>query len=186
MIELRPFDDFASFEVIRNLDPFDQLEAEATRGAASTHLAIWADWRSIEGARLASWIVHREGTGLPVAVIALAHTGQSGVAQAAMLARDHRRFRRELVAVARNIRERMPDFCTQWGIHRIEARCWAGHPRAAAFLQLTGFQWEADLPGFGPQGAETFRQFAWAARSIDNPAERLPGVNNHPETERSN
>lgn len=162
MIQLRPFDDFAAMEVIRHLDPYDQLEAEATRGARSSHLAIWADWRAIEGARVASWVVHRD-SGLPVAVVALANTGQAGVAQAAMLARDHRRFRRELVAVARAIRTDMPGFCNKLGIHRIEARAWAAHPRASAFLRLVGFHHETDMPGFGPGGTETFRQFAWVA-----------------------
>lgn len=164
MITLRPFDDFAAMTVIRSLDPFDQLEAEAVRGARSSHLAIWADWRSIEGARVASWVVH-QATGDPVALIALANTGQSGVAQAAMLARDHRRFRRELVAVAREIRNQMPGFCNDWGIHRIEARAWAGHPRASAFLSLVGFHHETDMPGFG-RGKETFRQFAWVATAV--------------------
>ncbi len=160
MIQLRPFDDFAAMTVIRGLDPWDQMEAEATRGARSSHLAIWADWRAIEGARVASWVVHSEA-GTPFALVALANTGQSGVAQAAMLAMNHQGWRRELVAVARTIRDQMPEFCAELGIHRIEARAWATHPRASAFLQLVGFHHETDMPGFGPGGTETFRQFAW-------------------------
>ncbi len=162
MIQLRPFDDFAAMDVIRHLDPYDQLEAEATRGARCSHLAIWADWRAIEGARVASWIVYRRAI-LPFALVALVNTGQGGVAQAAMLARDHLRFRRELVTVARTIRTEMPRLCTEMGIHRIEARAWARHPRASTFLSLVGFRHEADMPGFGPDGSETFRQFAWVA-----------------------
>lgn len=172
MISLRPFDDFAAFTVIRYLDPFDQMEAEAVRGARSSHLAIWADWRSIEGARVASWTVHRQAGDDPIALVALAHTGQSGVAQAAMLARDHNRFRRELVAVARTIRNRMPGFCIDLGINRIEARAWAGHPRASAFLSLIGFHHETDMPGFGPGGTETFRQFAWVASAVNELAQK--------------
>lgn len=165
MINLRPFDDFAAMDVIRNLDPFDQLEAEATRGATSSHLAIWADWRAMQGATVKSWVVST-GAGTPFALVALGHTGQGGVAQAAMLARDHRRFRRELVALAVAIRDRMPGFCNELGIHRIEARAWAGHPRASTFLQLVGFKFETDMPGFGPRGTETFRQFAYVARAV--------------------
>lgn len=166
MIELRPFDDFAAMDVIRNLDPFDQMEAEATRGARASHLAIWADWRAVEGVRVASWIVQRSATALPFALVGLANTGQAGVAQAAMLARDHIRFRRELVAAARAIRDGMPGFCDDLGIHRIEARAWAGHPRASTFLQLVGFHHETDMPGFGPDGTTTFRQFAWVASAV--------------------
>lgn len=161
MITLHPFDDLLSMDVIRNLDAFDRLEAEALRGAPVTSLALWADWRAIEGVRVASWIVRRAATGLPVALIALVNTGQSGVASAAMVARDHGTYRRELVAIARRIRDGMPSYCADLGINRIEARAWSDHPRASEFLKLVGFRHEADMPGFGPGGALTFRQFAW-------------------------
>lgn len=165
MITLRPYDDFAAMDVIRNLDPADQLEAEATRGARASHLAIWADWRAMQGALVASWVVET-AAGTPFALVGLGNTGQGGVAQAAMLARDHHRFRRELVAVARSIRNSMPGFCDDLGIHRIEARAWAAHPRASTFLSLVGFHPETDMPGFGPGGTETFRQFAWVASAV--------------------
>lgn len=177
MIALHPFDDVAAMDVIRNLDPFDRLEAEAVRGAAATHLALWADWRAIEGVRVASWLVRRAATGLPIALVALANTGQGGVAQAAMLARDHATHRRELVALARMIRSEMPRFCAELGINRIEARAWSRHPRASAFLSLVGFRHEADMPGFGIQGEQTFRQFAWvspAARPTTPIPDRSP------------
>lgn len=161
MITLHPYEDFAAMDVIRNLDADDRREAEALRGAAATHLALWADWRSIEGVRIASWLVRRAATGQPIALVALANTGQAGVAQAAMLARDHRANRRELAALARVMRGEMPRFCNEHGIRRIEARAWMGHPRASAFLAAIGFATECDMAGFGPAGAETFRQFAY-------------------------
>lgn len=160
MISARPYDDMAAFAVLRDLDAFDQLEAEAVRGARATHLAIFAEWRGMEPHRVASWVV-QTAAGTPFAVVALANTGQAGVAGAAMLARDHARYRRELVQLARAIRTRMPSFAAQAGIHRIEARAWADHPRASQFLTMVGFRHEADMPGFGCDGHEMFRQFAW-------------------------
>lgn len=161
MIDLRPFDHHGAMAVIRNLDPFDTMEAEATRGAAASHLAIFAEWCAIEGVRVGSWIISKASTGEPFAVLALTNTGQGGVAGAALLSRDQRRYRRELVALARLIRVRMPTYCAELGIHRIEARAWAKHPRASKFLSLIGFTHETDMPGFGPNGHEIFRQFAW-------------------------
>lgn len=165
MIEVRPYDDLAAMSVLSRLDPWDLMEAEAVRGAAVTHLALFADWRALQPFRLASWVI-LTGAAEPFALLSLTHTGQAGVAQAAFLARDHRRFRRELVEVARRIRTDMPAWAAEMGVARIEARAWARHPRASAFLTLTGFAHEADLPGFGPAGAETFRQFAWTDPAI--------------------
>ncbi|MEM7317408.1 MAG: hypothetical protein AAF408_00150, partial [Pseudomonadota bacterium] len=97
----------------------------------------------------------------PFAVLALGNTGQAGVAQAALLARKHRRHARALVAACRQIRAEMPAFCSDLGIRRVEARAHAGHPRASRFLQSCGFAFETDMPGFGGDGRAVFRQFAW-------------------------
>ncbi|MCB2117920.1 MAG: hypothetical protein R3D85_16450 [Paracoccaceae bacterium] len=169
MIDARPYSDQAAMAVFRQLDLYDFLEAEAIRGEAVNHLSLFGDWRAMRQAWAASWVVHTGPTALdaPFALVALTHTGQRGVAGAAMLARDHERFRRPLVQLARLIRDRMPEFCNELGIARIEARAWARHPRASAFLQLTGFAHECDMPGFGPHGNETFRQFAWTASDPD-------------------
>lgn len=161
MIAARPFDDFAALAVFRQLDPHDLIEAAAVRGGEVTHLSLWFDWRAMEGARVLSRVI--EDGGQPFAVLALSHTGQAGVAGAAMLARDHRRFARPLAALAARIRRDMPAFCAGLGIHRVEARCWAAHPTAALLLTRLGFAHEADMPGFGRTGRETFRQFAWTA-----------------------
>ncbi len=165
MIELRPYDDHAAFRVFSVLDPSDHREAELVRGAPATHLALFADWRGVEGARLLSLVAATgwNGSGEPFAVIGLGHTGQGGVAQAAMLARNHTRFRLQLAQLGLMIRRRMPDFCAGTGIRRIEARSWSDHPTAGAFLTACGFSLECAMPGFGPHGTTTFNQFAWTA-----------------------
>lgn len=162
MIAIRPYSDLAAMQVLSRLDPWDWAEAEATRGAPVTHLQLFAEWRAMQAARLASWVAFdSEACDRPFALVALSHTGQRSVAGAALLARDHRRFRRPLVELARLIRNEMPGWCSDAGVSRIEARAWARHPRAGAFLSLIGFAHECDMPGFGHDGSETFRQFAW-------------------------
>lgn len=170
MISPRPYTDEAAMLVLSRLDPHDLLEAGATRGEAVTHLSLFGDWRAMRAVWVAGWAVYtREEGGEPFALLALAHSGQRGVAGAALLARDHRRFRRELVELARMVRDLMPGFARDAGLTRIEARAWARHPRAASFLTLTGFTHECDMPGFGADGREVFRQFAWTDPAIAVP-----------------
>lgn len=162
MIVLTPYDDLAAMQVLSRLDPWDWAEAEATRGAPVTHLQLFAEWRAMQAARLASWVVYEDqARDRPFALLALAHTGQRGVAAAALLARDHRKFRRPLVQLAHLIHAEMPGWCADAGVNRVEARAWAGHPRASLFLRRIGFREETAMPGFGRDGSETFRQFAW-------------------------
>lgn len=160
MIRLHPYDDLSAMAVIRQLDHHDQVEADLTRGAATPALALFAQWRSMQAIRIASHVATR-ADGTPFAVFALSNTGQAGVAQAALLARDHARFRRPLATLAAAIRAGMPGFAIDRGIHRIEARAWADHPTASALLTALGFDFETDMPGFGLSGTVTFRQFAW-------------------------
>lgn len=164
MIQLRPWEDMAAAAVFRALDPSDLLEAELVRGAAVGHLALWADWRSIEPLRLASFVALTAG-GNPFAVFGLVHTGQAGVASAALLARDHRVFRRPLAQLAVILRDAFPGHCRERGVHRVEARSWSAHPTAPRLLAALGFRAEARMPGFGPDGATEFTQWAWTARS---------------------
>lgn len=174
MIRVRPFTDLAAMAVFRHLDPSDQLEAELVRGAPAQALGLFADWRAAAAGGVLNLVLETAGA-TPFAVLALGHTGQAGVAQAALLARDHGRFRRPLAEAAVLIRARMPGWCAERGIHRIEARCWAGHPTAAGLLTGIGFAHEADMPGFGADGAVVFRQFAWvAARSAPASPEPFP------------
>jgi len=169
MIEARPFDDLAAMAVLSRLDPADQLEAELTRGASATSLALFAEWRAMEAYREASYVAVSRGR--PFALFALGNTGQKGVAGAALLARDHIAFRRPLAELALTIRNHMPEFCADRGIHRIEARAWADHPTASRLLTALGFHPECDMPGFGLTGTVTFRQFAWISPAL-SPAKR--------------
>lgn len=162
-ISITPYSDSAAYAVLSRLDPADLAEAEAMRGAAVTGLSLFADWRAMEPHRVVSLVVRagHHHAGPPIAVFALANTGQAGVASAALLACNHRTWRPELRRLALEIRGQMPRFAWGRGIHRIEARCWAPHPTAARLLMALGFGLEASLRGFGPRGTETFHQFAF-------------------------
>lgn len=166
-ITLRPYEDHAALAVFERLDPLDHREAEITRGAAATPLALWADWRAMQPATVISLVACVDAT--PFAVIALGNTGQGGVAQAALLARDHVRFRPQLRRLAAMIRTDIWHECYRRRIHRIEARCWAGHPSAARLLSLLGFAHECRMPGFG-LGQHDFHQFAWTLPLPSAPA----------------
>lgn len=147
--------------VFRQLDPHDFMEAELIRGQAANGISLWADWRAVEAIRFLSFVALAGQT--PFAVFGLANTGQAGVASAALLARNHQRFARPLARLAVTIRRHMPAEAAARGIHRIEARCWAGHPTAADLLAGLGFAHECDMPGFGLTGSVTYRQFAFVA-----------------------
>lgn len=166
MIEVRPYDDLSAMAVLQRLDHHDHLEAELTRGAPTSPLALFGDWRAIQAIRVMSFVALTapfQG-GKPFAVFGISNSGQAGVAQAALLARDHAQFRRPLAELALLIRAEMPRECARMGVHRIEARSWAGHPTAGGLLTALGFAHECDMPGFGVSGNVTFRQFAWTAQ----------------------
>ena len=161
-ITLRPFTDQISFNVFQGLDPMDVLEAEIVRGGGvASGAALWADWRSIERGRVISHVVCDKDTDQPFAVVGLAHTGESRVAQAALLSKQHSKYRRQLLELAIVIRKMLPTVTEQLGIHRVECRCWADHPTAAGVLTLVGFHQEAVMQGFGAGGRTSFLQFAW-------------------------
>lgn len=162
MVKAQFYDEHAAMAVLSNLDPHDLIEAQLVRGQKSTHLAIFSDWHAVQPQAVFSVVLRDESmASQPFAVLVMTNTGQAGVAQAALLARNHARHRRALIATCRRIRAEMPVFCRDWGIHRVEARAHAGHPRASRFLRACGFTHEADMPGFGADGRATFRQFAW-------------------------
>lgn len=165
----QPYSDHAAMAVLSRLDPMDQQEADLTRGWRASHLELFADWRGINAGRLLSLVlsVGPKAAPIPFAVLGLSHTGQGGVASAAMLGRSHERFSRALIAACLLIRTEMPKFCADNGIHRIEARSWSQHPRANRFLRGCGFHHEATLPGYGPEGRHTFCQFAWTQTPIE-------------------
>lgn len=161
MIRVRPFEDMAAMAVFRQIDIHDHMEAELVRGVSYTTLGLFAEWRMAQAQGPLSLIAGCGPAERPFALFCLGNTGQAGVAQGALLAAHHDRHRIPLARLALAIRDKMPAFAAETGIHRIEARCWAGHPTAARLLAGMGFAHEADLPGFGPGGAHTFRQFAW-------------------------
>lgn len=162
MIAVRPYDDMTALLVFQRLDPMDQMEADLLRGSASAALQLWADWRGVQPYRILSFVALTPGQ-TPFAVFGLSHTGQAGVAAAALLARDHLRYRREMVQLVRLIRTHLATECKERGIHRIEARAWADHPRAAGLLRALNFTHECDMPGFGLTGQVIYRQFAWTS-----------------------
>ncbi len=157
-LQLQPWDDLDAMLVFKMLDVNDFAEAEAVRGRRVMGLGLWADWRAIEAARVMSFVAYADDT--PFAVMGLANTGQAGVAEAALLARSHHAFRRALARLGRAVRARLPAVAAEIGLHRVEARCSSDHPTASGFLAGCGFVHEADMPGFGPGGGLTFRQFA--------------------------
>lgn len=160
-----PFSDLAAFQVFKMLDPMDHMEAELARGCDLTHLALFADWRAAEPVRVLSLVLsERRGSDKrPFAVLGLNRTSHAGVVEAAFLSRDHRVNRRAIAEAALLIRDGIKAFADQLGLHRIEARCWADHASASRFLVSLGFRHECDMPGYGVDGAVTFRLFAWVA-----------------------
>jgi GNAT superfamily N-acetyltransferase len=161
MITIRPWEDYAAMAVFNRLDLHDQMEAELVRGVSCTALGLFADWRAAQAHAALSLVIHSGPAARPFAVLLLAHTGQAGVAEAALVAADHARHRWDLGRLGVSIRAQMPGWCAEVGMNRIEARCWLQHPTAARLLQSIGFEHEATLPGFGRDGRATFRQFAW-------------------------
>jgi hypothetical protein len=161
MIRVHPWEDLAAMAVFSRLDVHDHIEAELVRGAPYTALGLFAEWRTAQAQGPVSLIATTGPSDRPFAVFALGNTGQAGVAEGALLAADHMRHRMALARLAVVIRQRLPAFCRETGINRIEARCWAAHPTAARLLAGMGFAHEPDLPGFARAGDQTFRQFAW-------------------------
>ncbi|MEM9579064.1 MAG: hypothetical protein AAF891_00135 [Pseudomonadota bacterium] len=164
-IGVLPFTSHAAMAVFRDLDPWDLIEAQAVRGSQADHLSLFAEWYGQRPAHVVSHVLTQGATQVPFAVLALAHTGQAGVAQAALLARDHVRFAGSLARAGAIIRNRLPAVMAELGVHRIECRCLQKHPTAQTFLQRLGFHKEADLPGFGISGELTFCQMALVSPS---------------------
>jgi hypothetical protein len=169
MIRVHPFEDLAAMAVFSRLDLHDHIEVELVRGAPYTALGLFAEWRMAQAQGPVSLIATTGPSQRPFAVFALANSGQAGVAEGALLAADHMRHRVALARLAVAIRQRLPKFTAETGIHRIEARSWAGHPTASRLLTAIGFAHEADLPGFGRDGTHSFRQFAWTRPSSPQP-----------------
>lgn len=162
MIDILPFADELAWPVLADLDLNDRLEAALYRGDAAAPLALFADWRAANAWRAASVVAVRRQGRMPFAIVGVMATGAKGVAQAAMLARNHAAWRGELARLAVELRRRMPAWADELGIARIECRSWAQHPTAGRLLEQVGFRPEADLAGF--DAGAVFRQFAWTPK----------------------
>lgn len=163
---LVPWSDDLGRIVFDDLDLHDFREAGVVRGEAVRSMTIWADWRSVRSLRIVDVIaVSRPVHGArPFAVFAIANTGIAGVAEASLLTRAVPTWGREIARLAVHLRRAMPAFCADLGIHRIEARSWAGHPTGGRLLEACGLRLEARLSGFGASGQETFDQHAWTSQ----------------------
>lgn len=168
-IAVQDWSDHQAVQVFNDLDPNDLLEAEVAKGHFLHHMAAFAEWRAINPMRSLSVILATEGvaTNTPFAVLGVNITGQFGVGEAALLARKHGKFQRELVLAAKEIRASLPAWAARAGFNRIEARSWSEHPTAGAFLQKCGFQFEMAMHGFGASGQQVFHQYAWHKAGIE-------------------
>lgn len=170
MIRLGPWNDLDGYAVLARLDAADLLEAQATRGGDVTGLSLFAEWRGAQAGAHLSLIAHTVPGAQAFAVLGLFQSGIAGVAVAGFLARHHARFAWPLARLGAAIRAELPATMRAHGLNRIEVRAWAGHPRAGRLLRHIGFHQECSCPGCGPQGDQTFLQFAYVIQP--QPAER--------------
>lgn len=175
----QPWTNSAALAVFRDLDQDDAAEAIIARGKSCDALQLWAEWWLTQRQAALSLVLHSRG-GTPFAVLSVVPM-RAGVAQAALLARRHHVYRGDLLRAGAAIRSALPDWAATHGIRRIEARSWAGHPRASRFLALCGFRFEARLDGYGPDGSAMFCQYAWigdphvhSPQNAGNSADRGP------------
>ncbi len=172
---LEPFNPADALHVLSALDENDQLEAELMRGDQANPYDLLAGWMALEAQGAVCFI----GGVLPpydqpIAVLALVPSSTPGLGHAAMLARDHKFWKRAMVPLARIIRDRLPEEAHAMGLHRIEARSWAHHPTAPNLLRAIGFELEAEMVGFGHSGEIPFNQWVWLADYIPRPPQNNP------------
>jgi len=156
---LHPFHPVAATEIFRDLDGWDRAEAEVTLGFDLGPEDMAAYWQGLDGFALYHAVASTGGQ--PFAVVSLSSAGMAGCGQAALMARDHRRFRRPLASLALRVRAELPALARRLNLTRIEARSWAAHPTAPRILRALDFTHECDLAGLGPDGRSLFRQWAW-------------------------
>jgi hypothetical protein len=168
LIAILPYSDEAAMAIFADLDLNDRVEAALLRGDGAEPLAMFADWRRAGPGSL----IAADHVGRPFAIMALTPLGPAGVASVALMARDHRRWRQPLTALARHWRRAWPGYCAERGVTRAECRSWTGHPTAFRLLEHIGFRLEAVLRGFGG-GEAVFAQYAWTAPATpaETPAE---------------
>ncbi len=170
LVTLAPFNPPDALRVFEMLDENDQLEAEVMRGDKALPYDMLADWMALEKQGAACFVAQvAPPYAEPIAVMAIVRGGTPGLGHAAMLARDHRIWRRALVPAARAIRDGFPAQARAMGLHRIEARSWAGHPTAPSLLRAIGFELDAEMIGFGHSGEVNLNQWVWLADYIPRP-----------------
>lgn len=170
LISLEPFNPEDALRVLSALDENDQLEAEVMRGDKARPYDMLADWMALEKQGAACFVAQVAPPYVePIAVMAIVRGGTPGLGHAAMLARDHRFWKRALVPTARAIRDGLPTQARAMGLHRIEVRSWAGHPTAPSLLRAIGFELEAEMIGFGHSGEINLNQWVWLADYIPRP-----------------
>lgn len=164
-LTLSHWSDEAAFQVLEHLDTRDALEVLALKGRAVGAWDLHAEWRALSAAgqvRIARW------DGEPFAVVGVVNSGAVGVAQAALLAGDHRFWRWPLAVLGVHLGRVLPDFAREHALYRIEARAWAGHPGGGRLLAHAGFRLEAALGGYHPRGCGVFNLWAWTRTEAED------------------
>lgn len=164
LVTLDRFTPDAALRVLSNLDENDQLEAQLMRGDSAAAYDMLADWMMLARQGAVCFIgAATAPISEPVAVLGILPGTTPGLGHVAMLARDHRFWKRVLVPLAREIRDRLPTQARAMGLHRLEAHSWAAHPTAASLLTAIGFRLDARMTGFGPSGCVYLNQWSWLA-----------------------
>ncbi len=167
LVTIEPFNPALARCVLSDLDENDRLEAQLMRGDMAGGYDLLTDWMMIQRQGAACFIGYCDDPEpSPIAVLAIVPDTVPGLGHVAMLARDHRRWKRQLVSLVRQIRRRLPVQAQHMGLHRLEARSWVGHPTAPTLLRAIGFTPDATMTGFGFSGEIRLRQWSWLADYI--------------------
>lgn len=134
--------DAAEIEASRG--PFDRRDFARDLMAAEAGFEAWID-------------------GLPVAVVAVAHTRMARVGTVGMVATED--WPRCGLYVTRACGILIPRYSFRSGLARLECRSVAGYAAAHRWLGWLGFRHEATLRGMGWAG-EDFELFAWSAADV--------------------
>lgn len=160
------YDPLLAKQVFDFIDENDMAELRFMSGAATaTELDAFLQWHQAQIFRLGSWVAvaDRPQGPVPFAVLGLSHAGYPGTANAALLARAHRYYRRELVGLVSLVRDFLPKVADDYRLRRIEVRHWCDHPTAGRVLARCGFWRETGrLQGFGGEAMTgDVRQWSW-------------------------
>ncbi|SDW15693.1 hypothetical protein SAMN05444336_101269 [Albimonas donghaensis] len=150
-LSMEPLAPAPALAVLTDLDAHDRMEAAFTLGShfdAGDALRQLICQEAAGGLFFTVWRHAPEGGALPFALVGFSPVYMPGCFAGALLARDHRRWRRPLAQLAAAMRADLPAWAQARGVARIEARCWSSHPTAPALLTAIGFAREATVPRF--------------------------------------